>query len=110
MNSYFEIHGLIIDGSVEILTMPNHVKRLPSPTAGVRRRTPDRRTDPSGQQGNQQSLLEHVYRTGSYPIREFRELPGPIRFGLLRNPLAFAAWGVLKQLEVIEMHYEYVKS
>lgn len=110
MNSYFEIHGLIMDGSVESSTMPNHVKRLSSPTAGVRRRTPDRRTDPSREQGTRQSLLEHVFETGSHPIREFRELPGPIRFGLLRNPIAFAVWGVTKQLEVIGMHYEYVKS
>jgi len=86
MNSYFEIHGLIIDGSVENSTMLNHVKRLPSPTAGVRRRTPDRRTDPSGQQENQQSLLEHVYRTGSHPIREFLELPRGRQIGYLYKP------------------------
>lgn len=56
------------------------------------------------------SFLEHAYRTASHPIREYRELPGPVRFGLLRNPLAFAVWGVTKQIEVIGMHYDYVKS
>jgi hypothetical protein len=54
--------------------------------------------------------MEHVYETGSHPIREFLELPRGRQIGYLQNPLAFAWWGVLKQLEVIEMHYDYVKS
>jgi hypothetical protein len=51
MNSYFEIHGEIIDGGVQDETMPPllikqfHVKRLSSPPAGARRRAPDRRTE-----------------------------------------------------------------
>jgi hypothetical protein len=54
--------------------------------------------------------MEHVYETGSHPIKEFLALPRGRQLGYLQNPLAFAWWGVSKQLEVIEMHYDYVKS
>ncbi len=115
MSSYFEISG-------DIIECPSDTSH-PSLQLGVfaaarpeRGRMAQEASGPRSGRGkaeepeSQPGFMEHVYKTGSHPIREFRELPGPIRFGLLRNPIAFASWGVLKQLEVIEMHYDYVKS
>ena len=59
MNSFYEIHGEIIDGSVQdefmmpLLVKEFHVKRLSSPPAGARRRAPDRRTERGPSTANQ---------------------------------------------------------
>jgi hypothetical protein len=56
---------------------------------------------------NRSSLFEHWIETGTYPIREFLDLPPGRQLGYLHKPLAFAWWGVGKQIDVIGMHYEY---
>jgi len=53
------------------------------------------------------SLFTHWIKTGTYNIREFAELPGKRKISLLTNPRLLAAWGIPKQLEIIEMNYDY---
>ena len=115
MRSFFEISGEIIECVLDTSQPSPQIDAFVA-ARPERGRMAQEASGPRSGRGkaeepeSQPGFMEHVYKTGSHPIREFRELPGPIRFGLLRNPIAFASWGVLKQLEVIEMHYDYAKS
>ena len=115
MSSYFEISGDII----ECLLDTSH----PSPQLDAfvaarpeRGRMTQEASGPRSGRGKAEEpesrtgFMEHVYKTSSHPIREFLELPRGRQLGYLYKPQAFAVWAVTKQLEVIEMHYDYVKS
>lgn len=115
MSSFFEISG-------DIIECPSDTSH-PSSQLGVfvaarpeRGRMAQEASGPRSGRGKAEEpesrpgFMEHVYKTGSHPIREFFELPRGRQIGYLQNPMAFAWWGVLKQLEVIEMHYDYAKS
>lgn len=115
MSSYFEIAGDIIECVLDtshpspqldafVAARPER-GRMAQEASGLRS-SRGAAEEPESRTG----FMEHVYETGSHPIREFLELPRGRQIGYLQNPLAFAWWGVSKQLEVIEMHYDYVKS
>ncbi len=115
MNSYYEIHGHVMDGSVA-----DHTSPLSSQLGGIAAERPERGRSSAKAESlmsaardtgeSRTGFLQHVYRTGSHPIREFNELPRGRQIGYLQNPIAFAVWGVYKQLEVIAMHYEYAMN
>jgi len=115
MISYFEIAGDIIECVLDtslpspqldafVAARPER-GRMAQEASGLRSSRGEAE-EPESRTG----FLEHVYKTGSHPIREFSELPRGRQIGYLQNPLAFAWWGVAKQIEVIGMHYDYVKS
>ncbi len=111
MTSYFEIGGHIVrceTTSQSSLSKPrvssfSHVKRLSSPPAGVRRRTPDRRPEPE----NSKSLFQHWKDTSFHGLSEFSDLSRRESIALVRKPYLFGIWGIGVQLEVIEMHHDY---
>jgi hypothetical protein len=107
MKSYFEIAGDVIE--LVHSTSPSS----PQFDAFVAER-PERGRNSARSESvrndtgeNRPGFLQHVYRTGSHPLREFFELSLKERAALIKNPLALAWWGVEKQTEVIEMHYDY---
>ncbi len=111
MTTYFVIGGHIVECSTapqSSLSKPlassfSHVKRLSSLPAGVRRRTPDRRSEPE----NRKSLFQHWKDASFYGISEFSELSRRESIALVRKPYLFGIWGIGVQLEVIEMHHDY---
>ena len=115
MSSFFEISGHIIecpfDTSHPSLQLDAFVAARPE-----RGRMAQEASGPRSGRGKAEEpesrpgFMEHVYKTGSHPIREFLELPRGRQLGYLYKPQAFAVWAVIKQLEVIEMHYDYLKS
>ncbi len=56
---------------------------------------------------NRPGVVQHLYKTATHPISEFLELPRGRQLGYLYKPQAFAWWGIQKQIEVIEMNYDY---
>ena len=56
---------------------------------------------------NRSGVAKHLFKTATHPISEFMNLPRGRQLGYLYKPQAFAWWGIQKQIEVIEMNYEY---
>ena len=56
---------------------------------------------------NRPGVVEHLFKTATHPISEFLNLPRGRQIGYLYKPQAFAWWGIQKQIEVIEMNYDY---
>ncbi len=54
------------------------------------------------------SLFEHWLKTSFHGIREFGELTRREQIHFVKRPYLFGLWGIGKQIEVIEMHREYV--
>jgi len=115
MRSFFEISGEIIECVLDTSQPSPQIDAFVA-ARPERGRMAQEASGPRSGRGKAEEpesysgFMEHVYKTGSHPMREFLELPRGRQVGYLQNPLAFAWWGVLKQLEVIEMHYDYAKS
>ena len=54
------------------------------------------------------SLFEHWVKTSFHGIREFGELTRREQIAFVKRPYIFGLWGIGKQIEVIEMHRDYV--
>jgi len=105
-SSYFEISGHIVECSTDDSTSLLSSK----PIVSVAER-PERGRDSARSQASsmpqKSSLFAHWRKTSFHQLREFGELPGKRKIGLLTNPRAFGLWGISKGLEVVDMHYDY---
>ncbi len=54
------------------------------------------------------SFLQHWVKTSFHGIREFGELTRREQIAFVKRPYLFGLWGIGKQIEVIEMHREFV--
>ena len=112
MKSYFEIAGDLIE-LVHQTTPPSPEFDAFVAARPERGRLPQKSSAPQSGRGKAEEaesrpgLFEHAYKTGMHPINEFLNLPRGRQIGYLQKPYVFALWGVQKQIEVIEMHYDY---
>ncbi len=108
LKSYFEITGHIV--ALDHTSLPS------SYFGGIAAERPERgrnsakaeeattRVDRSGRA----SLFEHWVKTSFHGIREFGELIRREQIAFVKRPYLFGLYGIGKQIEVIEMHRDYV--
>ena len=56
------------------------------------------------------SLYEHWKKTSFHNVDRLSQMTRREQVALIKRPHMFALWGAQGVLEVIEMHYDYVKS
>ena len=112
MKSYFEIAGDLIELVHE--TTPSSpqfdafVAARPERGRMAQEASAPQRGRAKGEEAeNRPGVVEHLLTTATHPIREFLNLPRGRQLGYLYKPQAFAWWGIQKQIEVIEMNYDY---
>jgi len=115
MNSYFEIHGEILDGSVQDDTSPLSPKldafaaerpergRIPQKASGLRRSR-----GAAEEPESRATLYEHWKKTSFHNVDRLSQMTRREQVALIKRPYLFALWGVQGVLEVIEMHADYI--
>ena len=116
MSSFFEIHGEIIDGSVDDDISPLSPKldafaaerpergRIPQKASGLRRSR-----GVAEEPESRSTLFEHWKKTSFHNVDRLSQLTRREQIAMIKRPYVFALWGVQGQLEVIQMHLDYVK-
>ena len=112
MKSYFEIGGdlieLVHETTLSSLQFDDFVAARPERGRMAQEASAPRRGRAKGEEAeNRPGVVEHLFKTATHPIREFLNLPPGRQIGYLYKPQAFAWWGIQKQIEVIEMNYDY---
>ena len=107
--SYFEIGGHIVQCVVDNIT--SHSSSKPIVSAAER---PERGRNSARSQASsmpqRSSFAEHWFKTQFHVLREFTELPTRRQISMLTNPRIMVPFGIQKNFEVMEMHYEYVTN
>ena len=109
MTSYFEISGHI----VECFTDDSTSHSSSNPIVSVAER-PERERNSARSQASsmpqRSSFTDHWFKTQFHVLREFSELPTRRQISMVTNPRVMIPFGIQKNLEVLEMHYEYVTN
>lgn len=115
MSSYFEISGEIIechyDTSLSSSQPSVFVAERPE-----RGRIPQKASAPRRGRGKAEeaesrvSLFQHWRKTSFHNVDRLSQMTRREQVALIKRPYVFALWGVQGTLEVIQMHYDYVKS
>ena len=109
MISYFEIGGHVVQCVAENITSLPSSKPIVSAVERPERGRNSTRSQAS-LMPQKSSFADHWFKTQFHVLREFSELPTRRQISMLTNPRVMIPFGIQKNLEVMEMHYEYVTN